>query len=302
MRLHRRFAEALQADPSLAAGGSAGVHAELAYHALATHDVDLAFSSLVRAGQRARDLYAFAEAQQHFERAVELRPQLSAEASSTAPPTWELLRNAALCARYFVDIRVGAVKHLRRAIAVLGEEDDRVPLGGLWAELSETFWMAGLGDEATAASDRSLAVLQETASRERAEALGWRSRVFMLLGRYQDGIPPGAEAVELARRIEARRELSRALNARGTSLAMVGKNEGLSVLRESIEVADAIGAGTEAARSYNNLVACLRTPLNDLAQAEEVFLAGLDCADGRGTDAAAAGSWQLRRRRCRRTD
>ena len=59
MRLHRRFAEALQADPSLAAGGSAGVHAELAYHALATHDVDLAFSSLVRAGQRARDLYAF---------------------------------------------------------------------------------------------------------------------------------------------------------------------------------------------------------------------------------------------------
>lgn len=120
MRLHRRFAEALQADPSLAAGGSAGVHAELAYHALATHDVDLAFSSLVRAGQRARDLYAFAEAQQHFERAVELRPQLSAEASDTAPPTWELLRNAALCARYFGDIRVGAVKHLRRAIAVLG--------------------------------------------------------------------------------------------------------------------------------------------------------------------------------------
>ena len=61
-RLHRAFAEALKQDPSLAAGGSASVHAELAHHALAAHDVDLAFTSLVLAGQRARDLFAYAEA------------------------------------------------------------------------------------------------------------------------------------------------------------------------------------------------------------------------------------------------
>jgi DNA-binding CsgD family transcriptional regulator len=51
-RLHRAFAEALKQDPSLAAGGSASVHAELAHHALAAHDVDLAFTSLVLAGSR----------------------------------------------------------------------------------------------------------------------------------------------------------------------------------------------------------------------------------------------------------
>jgi predicted ATPase len=145
-RLHRAFVDALQADPSLAAGGSAGVHAELAYHALAAHDVDLAFSSLVLAGQRARDLFAFAEARQHFERAAELRPQVSAHLSAEAPQTWDLLRNAALCARYSGDSRGGAVTHLRRAIAVLGEDNDPVSLGGLWAELSESYWMAGLGD------------------------------------------------------------------------------------------------------------------------------------------------------------
>jgi ATP/maltotriose-dependent transcriptional regulator MalT len=282
MRLHRAFAEALQADPSLAAGGTAGVDAELAYHALATHDVDLAFNSLVRAGERARDLYAFAEAQQHFERAAELRPQLSAEVSATAPPTWELLRNAALCARYFGDIRVGAVSHLRRAIAVLGEDEDGTALGGLWAELSETFWMAGLSDEAAAASDRSVEVLPDTPSRERAEALGWRSRLFMLLGRYQDGIPPAAEAVKLARSINARRELSRALNSLGTSLTMVGRTEGLVMLRESVDIADEIGAATEAARSYNNMVASLRTPLNDLVQAEQVLQAALDYTSRKG--------------------
>ena len=138
--------------------------------------------------------------------------------------------------------------HLRRAIGILGEDNDPVSLGGLWAELSESYWMAGLGDEAAGASDRSVAVLGHTSTRERAEALAWRSRLFMLLGRYHDAIPPGMEAVELARRIDARRELSRALNSLGCSLALVGREEGLSLLRESIDVADRIDAATEALR------------------------------------------------------
>ena len=190
------------------------------------------------AGERARDLYAFAEAQQHFERAAELRGQVSDAVAAGAPPTWELLRNAAHCARYSGDIRAGAVPHLRRAIAVLGEDGDRVALGGLWAELSESLWMAGLGDEASAASDRSVEVLGNSTSRERAEALGWRSRLSMLLGRYRDAIPPGTEAVGLARTINASRELSRALNALGTSLAMVGNQEGMSMLREAFAMID----------------------------------------------------------------
>ena len=128
--------------------------------------------------------------------------------------------------------------HLRRAIAVLGEDGDRVALGGLWAELSESLWMAGLGDEASAASDRSVEVLGNSTSRERAEALGWRSRLSMLLGRYRDAIPPGTEAVGLARTINASRELSRALNALGTSLAMVGNQQGLFMLREAFAMID----------------------------------------------------------------
>ena len=144
--------------------------------------------------------------------------------SATAPPTWELLRNAALCARYSGDIRVGAISHLRRAIAVLGDDGDPTAQGGLWAELSESFWMAGLGDEAATASDRSIEVLGDSASRERAEALAWRSRLFMLLGRYREAIAPGLDGVELARRIDARPELSQALNSVGVSLLMAGND------------------------------------------------------------------------------
>ena len=93
--------------------------------------------------------------------------------------------------------------------------------------------MAGLGDEASAASDRSVEVLGDSTSRELLQKLlGWRSRLSMLLGQYRDAIPPGTEAVGLARRINASRELSRALNALGTSLTMAGNQEGLSMLRE----------------------------------------------------------------------
>ena len=104
----------------------------------------------------------------------------------------------------------------------------------------------------------------------------------MLLGRYHEAIPPGIEAVELARGIDASWQLSRALNSLGCSLALVGREEGLSMLRESIEVADRIDAATEALRGYNNRVSCLRIPLDDLVQAVEVFFAALDYASRKG--------------------
>jgi hypothetical protein len=107
-------------------------------------------------------------------------------------------------------------------------------------------------------------VLGNTEPRERAEAFAWRSRLLMLLGRYHEAIPPGIEAVELARGIDASWQLSRALNSLGCSLALVGREEGLSMLRESIEVADRIDPATEALRGYNNLVSCLRIPLTTL--------------------------------------
>jgi DNA-binding NarL/FixJ family response regulator len=135
--------------------------------------------------------------------------------------------------------------------------------------------MAGLGDEAAAASDRSIEVLGDSVSRERAEALAWRSRLFMLLGRFREAIPPGLEGVQLARRINAERELSRALNAVGVSLVLTGSTEGLAMLREAIDVGDRTNAVTETMRGFNNLVACLTSEVNDLVQAEGLIRAGL---------------------------
>ena len=274
-RLHAAFAAALVKDPALAAGGRDAVDSELAYHALAAHDVSLAFSSLVRAGRRARDLLAFAEAQEHFEKAAELRPRLELEPSYDAPPVWELLRNAALCNRYAGTSNRVAIGHLRHAIESVGPDGDRAVLAGLYAELSESLWMGGRGDEAVEASDSSVDVIGDVVAREGAEALAWRSRLFMLLGRYEESIRPGRAAVGLARSLDAKRELSRAANSLGTSLSVVGDaEEGLRLLLESIEIGKQC-APTEAVRGYVNLASTLRLPSNNVAESERVARAGL---------------------------
>jgi DNA-binding CsgD family transcriptional regulator len=274
-RLHSAFAEALRREPALAAGGVDGVHAELAHHALAAHDIDTAFTSLVQAGHRARGIFAYAEAQQHHESAAELRDRVSETVRRGAPPAWELLRSAANSARYAADLRA-SMAHLRRAISLLDEGTDPLAVGALWGDLSESLWVSGAGDLALEASDHSVRLLPEGPSRERAEALGWRCRLLMLLGRFADALAPGREAVDVAREVDAPVELCRALNALGTSLAMLDEaDEGLALLHEATDVGIAAGAAPEVVRCYVNLTSTLTTPMDRLDEAEEAARAGL---------------------------
>ncbi|RNM14069.1 helix-turn-helix transcriptional regulator [Nocardioides pocheonensis] len=278
-RLHRAFADALLEEPALGAGGADSVDSELAHHALAAHDLDLAFRSLVRAGRRAHALFAFSEAQTHLEGAAELRDRISPEAAQEAPAVWELLRAASHCSRHGGDPSAG-VGHLKRAIGTLDPVADRVVVGGLWSELSESYWMNGRGDDAVAASDKATEMLGDDRTREAAEALAWRSRLLMLLGRFEESVEPGRRGVEIARELGAQVELSRAQNSLGTSLGALGHlEEGLELLRDAVAIADAAGAGGDAVRGYINMTSTLRTPGNDVPLAERTAREGLDYAE-----------------------
>lgn len=278
-RLHRAFADALVEEPDLAAGGADSVDSELAHHALAAHDVDLAFSALVRAGQRARALFAYNEAQRHFEGAAELRPRISAATSADAPATWELLQAAAHNARHAGEPALG-ISHLQRAIDSLDPVADRVVVGGLYAEQSESCWMAGRGDDAVRSADIATGMLEGERTREAAEALGWQCRLRMLLGRFEEAIAPGRLGVEIARELDAWVELSRAENSLGTSLIGTGQmDEGLVLLNDAIRIAEQVDAGGDVVRGYINLTSALKTPGDDIDAAEEVALAGLAYAE-----------------------
>lgn len=278
-RLHRAFADALVEEPALAAGGADSVDSELAHHALAAHDVDLAFSALVRAGERARALFAYNEAQRHFEGAAELRPRISAVTSTDAPATWELLRAAAHNARHAGEPALG-ISHLQRAIDSLDPVADRVAVGGLYAEQSESCWMAGRGDDAVRTADIATGMLEGERTREAAEALGWQCRLRMLLGRFEEAIAPGRLGVEIARELDVRVELSRAENSLGTSLIGSGQmDEGLALLKDAIRVAEQVDAGGDVVRGYINLTSALKTPGDDIAAAEACALEGLAYAE-----------------------
>lgn len=277
-RLHAAFADALARDPELAAGGAAGVHAELAHHALEAHELDLAFTSLVLAARHEQQLSAHAEAERHLAVAIGLYDQLSDEAAAQAPPLTELLSGAAASARYGGDPRAG-VAYMQRAIKCAETSDDPLLTGELYTELSESLWISASGDEALAASDRSIEILPPQPTRERAGALGWHARLLMLQGRSREAVAPGQEAVAIARRLDIPLELSRALNALGTSLSILGFGEGRRMLGESIEIASRIGAGVDLVRGYINICSTLNSPYDDLAGVEQVALEGLAAAE-----------------------
>jgi DNA-binding NarL/FixJ family response regulator len=69
--LHRRYAEAVTAEPELA-GGGARAAALAAYHWSMAHDLPRALPALVTAARAAAGSYAYAEAHQHLEGALEI--------------------------------------------------------------------------------------------------------------------------------------------------------------------------------------------------------------------------------------
>ncbi|MFU8840976.1 MAG: ATP-binding protein [Nitriliruptoraceae bacterium] len=252
-RWHAAFAAALERDPSLAAGGPAGVDAELAHHWYAAQDPERAFRASLAAAETAMGQYAYTEACHHDELALQLWDQVGAATRDGSLPRYEVLRRAARAAALAGDPR-RALAHHREAIAVAGEEVPPEVRAGLLGELSHTLYDAGQGEEALAASESSLAVMPVEPSRERAYALAWRGALLMLVSRYEDAIGPSREAVEVARAVGARPEESRALNSLGSSIADCGDlAEGVALLQDSLRLAKEVGDAELVMNAYVNL-------------------------------------------------
>jgi len=251
--LHAAFAAALTRDPNLAAGGPDGVHAELAHHWSAAHDLDRAFRASLAAAEAAMGQYAFAEARHHYELALELWDRVQPDIRDAAPPRYEVLRRAGRAAGLGGDMR-RAVAHQREAIAMAGHEVPHEVRGELLGELSFWLWHAGQGEEALTVSEASLAAMPEDPSRERAYVLAWRGRLLMLAGRFNDAVAPSREAAEVARTVGAGKEESQALNSLGTSIATcVDLDEGVALLHDSLRLAKAVGSVDHVLAAYINL-------------------------------------------------
>ncbi|MBC6469622.1 AAA family ATPase [Actinomadura alba] len=195
-RLHAAFA-ALLAEPG--PGRPAHPAAELAYHSLASHDLDGAFTASVEAGRQAERLAAPAEAHEHFDQALSLWDVVTEPERRAGMDRPHLALRTAAAASYSGDAR-RAVTQLRRLRETLDPAADQT----LYAEVSERFahYLSDSDDDVQAA-ETARGIIEmlpaDTPSPERARALTTYTRTVLFTERHEEIPALAEEAIAIAR-------------------------------------------------------------------------------------------------------
>jgi DNA-binding CsgD family transcriptional regulator len=276
-RLHAAYGEVLSADPGLASDPNT-------VHWFAAHDLPRALAASVDAGSAAERRSGFAEAQRHYERALEIWEQVG-DAEARSPLDWiELHRRAAEAANLAGESGRAAAL-VRAAIAELDAEADPVRAGVLWQRLGRFLWAAGDGEAAFRAYEQAERLVPaEPPSTARARVLAARGQGLMLVDRHEESMASCVEAIAIARRVGARAEEGHARNTLGFVQAYLGNpSEGVGNLRESLRIAEEVGDVDDLCRAYLNLSECLAGPLNRLEEGLQLALEGAALSQRRGT-------------------
>ena len=278
-RLHEAYARALEEDLELA-GGEREASAMLAHHWLAAHDLERALVASVRAGRAAVAASAPAEAQRHFEQALELWPQVPDAARLV-----DLEHPALLDAAASQASQAGALDRALALITEALEEVDarREPERHAWllARNADLLRNRGRDADAVAALERAAALLPERPpSRTRAYVLASLARAMMLsTDAWERSLELAELAYEEASAVGAVEERCDARITLGSVLSDRGRvEEGLRLIELSREEAMEAGLTWIALRAYVNSSDMLVTEA-DHGRAVEVADEGLRLAD-----------------------
>jgi DNA-binding CsgD family transcriptional regulator/tetratricopeptide (TPR) repeat protein len=279
-RLHARFAAALAAGDG---DGGPEHAAELAWHWYAAHDLDRALPAAVAAGRAAERAYAFAEAQRHFERALELwercAPSEQQEAGMGMGRVELLARAAEAAANTGAADR--AVALVREALAEVDGRLDPLLAGQLTERLAFHLRVAGRPG-AFEAYQEAVRLVPPAPTVERARVLAGLGQALMLRARFAEATSTCEEAIEVARAAGAPEVETHALASLGTSVAALGDPEtGLTQLRRARDLAAELGAAKDEARACVNL-SDLLDDLGRLEEAVAVASEGLEVARAAG--------------------
>jgi len=277
-RLHRRLAEALTHDPSLAAGRH-GLERRIAHHWLAAGDAAEGRTASYRAARAAVRTLAFDEALRHYERVVEL----THESDDLPVPRYRLLWDAAEAAH-----RAGAADRaavlVQQAIACV-DPAERHHQAYLHERLSRYLWMAADGEGAVEASRRSVELVPtDPVSSWEAAVVSGHAQLLMLTGRFDEARTEAERALALAAQVpEARATEGHARNNLGVALAHLGDvNRGIAELRTAASIArEQFDDVDDIARAVVNLHSVL-FDAGRFPEALEVALDGIATVDQLG--------------------
>jgi tetratricopeptide (TPR) repeat protein len=278
-RLHHRFAAALQRAGAGPPGADPALAAELAWHWYAAHDLERALPAAVEAGLAAERSYAFAEAQRHFERALELCEQVPV--ARTGVDRVELLGRAAEAAAN-AGLTERAITLVRGALAELDPGRDRLRAGVLTQRLAHHLRVAGRPDAFEAYQAAVRLVPPSPPTPERASVLAGLGQALLLRGRFAEARAACEEAIATARTAGAAAVQSHALATLGVAVFRLGdRAAGLAHAREARRLAGAAGSPEDEVRACSNLSSLL-DDFGDLEAAAATASDGLEVARAAG--------------------
>src|SRR5581483_9241932 len=284
--LHRSIAEALlQSTPANPA--------ELAFHWECAGEHGAALGASVSAGLEAERVYAFAEAREHFERALRLWTEAEPPGESLVLDQTEVRLHAAQAARLAGDWD-RAVALSRQALEGVDAVAEPLRAATLYEHLAQSY----LWDEeaALAAYTEALRVLPEGFVTERARLLGAKALRLQFQFRWDAARACGEEALDVAMRAGAELEAAYAHLSLGLTIAFLGDPDGAEAhLREAKAAAERLSWPEGLARVYahlaeverirNRLDEALALTLDGVREAERM---GLRNSFGRALSAIAA--------------
>jgi DNA-binding CsgD family transcriptional regulator/tetratricopeptide (TPR) repeat protein len=240
--LHAAYAQVLEADPSAPQADAPARAGQVAHHWFLAHDLERALPAALRAARAAASVYAFSEAQQLYERALELWPKVPADGLPSGVERLGVIEQAAEAAARSGDAR-RAIDLVRAGLAELDASADPMRAGVLQHRLAWYLNESGDWQSGVVALERAVALIPiDPPSPERARVLADLAHSLMIRSRFGDSLALAEAALAISRAVDARVAEARALNVIGLDLACRSDHErGIPSLREGHELAVELG-------------------------------------------------------------
>jgi len=254
IRLHGQYAKALAERPALAGALPAVAAAELASHWDAASEPTRALPARVAAGLAAEHAHAFAEADRHYQRALELWERVTDPVRLTGLDQVELLTRAAEAAAQ-TGTTDHAIELLKQALGHMDPTIDPVRAATLLRRLGGHRHTALDHPAALAAYAEAEQLLTAAApSAEQAAVLADYAHELEAIGRPREAIPLLEEAISVARLVGARAEEAFALTTLASCLDSPDDIErSLTLHLEARRLAEELGNAEILIDTYANL-------------------------------------------------
>jgi DNA-binding NarL/FixJ family response regulator/tetratricopeptide (TPR) repeat protein len=239
-QLHAAYATTLAASGDSVE--QSGIAAQVAHHWLMAHDLERALPAALTAARAATAGFAFAEAQEMLERALELWPKVGRDALPAGLDRIAIIEEAAEAAAQAGDAR-RSIDLVRSALAELDPLAEPTRAGVLQHRLAWYLNEAGDWEAGVIAMERAAELIPiDPPSPERARILADVAHSLMVRGRYGDSLALGEAALAISRGVDAQVAAARALNVIGLDLACRSDFErAIPLLRESHDAAVGLG-------------------------------------------------------------